>query len=325
MHNLIVQQIWNFIQKHKLLPPGSRVILGLSGGPDSVFLLHFLADLAGKNMISLIAAHLDHEWRAESTKDALFCQTIAQTIGIKFISTKASELNLPFKREGSLEELGRKIRRYFFEKVCAEEQANCIALAHHLQDQEETFFIRLLRGTTLTGLTGMWPKYGLYIRPLLETNKNDIIHYLESHGISYLIDPTNIEKFYLRNRIRNTVIPTLQETDKRFDVNFLKTIHHLQKAEKFLEQLTQETFAKVTQQENGKCILLLTSFFQLDPFLQKRVILHWLITEKVPFKPSEGLLNEILRFVQGPDSKKHQIHRFWILVKRKNQLSIVHI
>jgi tRNA(Ile)-lysidine synthase len=324
MHNLI-EQIWNFSQAHKLLPPGSRVVLGLSGGPDSVFLLNFLADLVNKKIITLVAAHLDHEWRAESAKDALFCQTIAQALGIKFISTKASELNLPFKREGSREELGRKMRRYFFEKVCAEEQANCIALAHHLQDQEETFFIRLLRGTTLTGLSGMWPKYGLYIRPLLETNKKDIIHYLESHGISYLIDPTNIERSYLRNRIRNTVIPTLQETDERFDINFLKTIHHLQKAEKFLEQLTQETFNKVTQQENGKYILMLTLFNQLDSFLQKRVILHWLITEKVPFKPSEGLLNEILRFAQGPDSKKHEIHRFWILVKKKNQLSLTHI
>jgi len=180
MLNPLINKIWNFVQKHNLLPPGSRVVLGLSGGPDSVFLLHFLANLWRKGIIELVAAHLDHQWRPESAQYELFCQKVAHELGIKCISAQVSELTFPFKIEGSKEELGRTMRRYFLEKVCAEEQANCIALAHHLQDQEETFFIRLLRGTTLTGLSGMWPKHGLYIRPLLETNKDDIISYMIS-------------------------------------------------------------------------------------------------------------------------------------------------
>lgn len=325
MQNSIIYHIWDFIQKHSLLKQGSTVILGLSGGSDSVFLLHFLNNLVHKGIINLIAAHLDHEWRPESAQDSLFCQTITHELGIKFMSAKASELTFPFKNEGSREELGRKMRRYFLEKVCAEEHADCIALAHHLQDQEETFFIRLLRGASLTGLSSMWPKHGLYIRPLLETNKKDIIAYLELHDITYLIDPTNIEQFYLRNRIRNKVLPALRETDERFDINFLKAIHHLQEAEKFLENITREAFVKVTKHENDKHILMLNQFFQLDPFLQKRVLLHWLVKEKVPFKPSEALLNEIMRFAQQPGSKKHQLHHAWTIVKEKQELSIAYI
>jgi len=322
VHNPLTKQIWQFIHKHDLLPAGSRVVLGFSGGPDSVFLLHFFANVAKTGQIELIAAHLDHEWRPESAQDEQFCKTMADELGISYISAKASELKAPFILEGSKEELGRKLRRFFLEKVCAEHNATCIALAHHLQDQEETFFIRLMRGATLTGLTCMWPKSGLYIRPLLEINKDDIVRYLELHRIPYLVDPTNIEPLYLRNRIRNNVLPVLRETDDRFDLNFLKTVNHLQDADRFLEKLTHDTLTKTTWNENNKCTLFLPSFFQLDPFLQKRVLLQWLIGEKVIFKPSEGLLTEIIRFAQQEGSKKHQIHQSWAIIKKKNQLYI---
>jgi len=325
MQNPIIQDIYNFIQEHKLIPEGSRVVLGLSGGPDSVFLLHFLADLQRKRTIELIAAHLDHEWRPESAQDTQFCKKITDELGIPFISVKASELDVPFKMEGSREELGRNMRRYFLEKVATEHKANLIALAHHLQDQEETFFIRLLRGTTLTGLCGMWPKHGLYIRPLLDTDKNEIVKYLEDHGISYLVDPSNIEDIYLRNRIRNNVLPALRETDDRFDTNFVKTINHLQQAETFLEQITCEIFNNVTCCKNDKRILLLDPFFELEPYLQKRILVQWLCSENAPFKPSDALFEEIIRFAHQPGSKTHELHHAWTIVKKKNQLIIEHM
>lgn len=319
------KEIQNFINKYNLLPIGSRVVIGLSGGPDSVFLLNFLSSLARLGHIEVIAAHLDHEWRPESGKDEEFCRNLTTKLGIKYISAKASELKAPFILDGSKEELGRKLRRFFLEKVCAEQDYTCIALAHHLQDQEETFFIRLVRGATLTGLTCMWPKSGIYIRPMLQINKNNIINYLQRHSIPYLTDPSNTECIYLRNRIRNKVLPSLRESDNRFDVNFLKTVNHLQHAELFLKKQTQENLHKTTRQENGKRILLLSSFFQIDPFLQKRVLLQWLIGEKVFFKPSEGLIDEIIRFAGQDGSKKHQIHHSWTIVKKKNQLYITKI
>jgi len=316
------KDILNFIDKHNLLPPRSRIILGLSGGPDSVFLLHLLADLKKQGKIDLIAAHLDHEWRSESAQDAAFCKKIADDLGIPFVMAKASDLEKTFKHEGSQEELGRNMRRYFLENVKKEHNADRIALAHHLQDQEETFFIRLLRGATLQGLCAMWPQNGPYIRPLLQTNKTEIVDYLKKHNIDYLTDPTNIQETYLRNRIRSNVLPALRETDDRFDTNFLKTINHLQNAELFLEKITHNAFCSVTEQEDSKSVILIDQLLNLDPFIQKRVLIEWLCIEKAPFKPSEGLLDEILKFAQSPESKTHEIHHAWVLVKKKNKLYI---
>ncbi len=138
----MIKQIDAFIAQYNLLPAGSTVVLGLSGGPDSVFLLHLLAD---KN-IKLIAAHLDHEWRADSADDVTFCKKLAQKYNVPFITAKASELKRTFKWDGSQEQLGRAMRRHFFATVAAAHATDSIALAHHAQDQQETFFIRLMRG-----------------------------------------------------------------------------------------------------------------------------------------------------------------------------------
>ncbi len=142
---MLIEQIDTFVQKHQLIPQGSKVVLGLSGGPDSVFLLHYLAHRQKKGSISLIAAHLDHEWRPDSAKDEQFCREIAQKNNICYTRCKLSKLSLEYKFNGSTEELGRKARRHFLESVKTEHHADYIALAHHLQDQQETFFISLVR------------------------------------------------------------------------------------------------------------------------------------------------------------------------------------
>src|SRR5260221_9609791 len=138
------------------------------------------------------------------------------------------------------------MRRYFFEKVLQEHNADCIALAHHAQDQEETFFIRLIRGSSLTGLTAIKAKHGHYIRPLLETNKSDILAWLHENNIPYATDTTNDSSDYLRNRIRMNVLPALRTCDDRFATNFLSTLNRLQSTEQFLEQLTLKTFEDIS-------------------------------------------------------------------------------
>src|SRR3990172_10012376 len=222
------------------------------------------------------------------------------------ITEKISDLSLSFKFEGSKEELGRKARRSFLERIAQECQADVIALAHHAQDQQETFFIRLIRGATLSGLTAMKPKQDLYIRPLLETNKEDIIAYLHEHKIPYLTDPSNESPEFLRNRIRLTVLPALKQCDKRFDKNFLATLHRLQETESFLEEITQQALDHITTEENGVLYLAIQEFFNLHTILQKRIILTWLCQEKVPFTPTETFFDEIIRFFRQPGSKTHR-------------------
>ncbi len=318
---MLIKQFNEFIQKHNLLPCNAKVVLGLSGGPDSVFLLHYLAKLQKKGTISLIVAHLDHKWRPDSHKDELFCREITQNLGITFVSKKISELTIKVKPNGSQEEFGRIMRRHFLETVMKEHQANTIALAHHLQDQEETFLIRLIRGATLTGLTAMQSKYGPYIRPLLEINKENIIAYLKKHTIAYITDPSNELPTFLRNRIRATVLPALRACDKRFDHNFLITLRRLKNTEEFLKQITTQTFASILEINENREIDL-KKFLDQQPIMQYRIIMHWLQNENVPFSPTQSFLDEIIRFLQQPEGKNHEINKAWSIVKKKNKVHI---
>jgi tRNA(Ile)-lysidine synthase len=318
---MIINQINQFIKRHQLLPPGSKIILGLSGGPDSVFLLHLLALLHKEKLINLHVAHLDHQWRTDSHQDLLFCENIAKELGIPFTSSTITALT-PTKWTGSQEEQGRIMRRQFLQKVCENEDANFIALAHHLQDQEETFFIRLIRGTSLAGLTAMKPKQGLYIRPLLETNKKDILTYLHDNKIAYLNDSSNESSQFLRNRIRHTVLPALQTCDDRFDNNFLITLNRLQDTESFLHQLVLKTFAEITDQSNGQTAIIITKFLAQHSVMRYRILIHWLTQEKVPFHPTQKFLDEIGRFLLHGQQPTHQLHEMWHVEKKKNKAVI---
>lgn len=320
----IINQVHQYISQHNLVPEHSKIIVGLSGGPDSVFLLHLFAEYHRQGKIELRAVHLDHQWRPDSSKDVEFCRQLCDSLSIEFISATAADLPIKIKSNGSQEEIGRRMRRYFLQKVREDYSADFIALGHHAQDQQETFFIRLIRGTTLSGLTAMKPKDGVYIRPLLETNKSDIVAYLNDHTIAYLIDPTNEAESFLRNRIRKKVLPALQECDARFNNNFLRTMHNLRDAENFLSNLTSTVFAQIITIDTDKISMNLEQFHQLDPYLQNRVIIHWLINSQVPFTPTETFIDEIMRFLEQPEDKEHHIHHAWYIKKQHNKAFIVH-
>lgn len=311
------EHIKQFIVKNGLIQSGHVIVVGLSGGPDSVFLLHFLASLQQEYNLKLIAAHLNHEWRKEADQEQQDCATLAHTLNIPFVTAKRSELSTTFTHNGSQEEYGRNMRRYFFEKVLREHNADSIALAHHAQDQEETFFIRLIRGSSLTGLTAIKPQHGAYIRPLLETNKPEILTWLHKNNIPYATDATNDSEDYLRNRIRMNVLPALRLCDNRFAANFITTLNRLQSTEQFLENLTIKTFAEISRIENNQRIINIPQFLALDEILRTRILMHWLITENIPFPSTQAFLDEIIRFLQHKNGGTHAAHQKWSIVKKQ--------
>ncbi len=313
----ILTQIQQYIKKNNLIKSGHVIIVGLSGGPDSVFLLYFLTSLQQEYNLTLIAAHLNHEWRIEAAQEQKDCEALAQKLNIPFVTAKRSELSATFKHNGSQEEYGRNMRRYFFEKVLREYNADTIALAHHAQDQEETFFIRLIRGSSLTGLTAIKPQHGNYVRPLLETNKSDILAWLHEHNIPYATDATNDSSDYLRNRIRMNVLPALRTCDDRFATNFIFTLKRLKETEQFLENLTHTTFAEISRIENNQHIINIPQLLALDETLRTRILMHWLITEDVPFPATQAFLDEIMRFLQHKNGGTHAVHQKWSIVKKQ--------
>lgn len=312
----LFEHISRYCHEHNLFTPGSTIIVGLSGGPDSVFLLHYLAGLRQEKNLTLIAAHLDHGWRAESGHDAQFCQDLATRYQVPFILRHLKDMSVSFKVN---EELGRNARRTFFKSVAKEYNAQAIALAHHADDQMETFFLRLIRGASLTGLAGMKPKDGLYIRPLLNVNKQEILDYLQKHKIPYLIDPSNQLDEFLRNRIRNSVIPTLKACDNRFEKNFASTHAKLVETEEFLQQLATEKLQQIMSKNRE---LDIPQLLALHPVLRNRILINWLIIHKAPFTPSQGLLEEIIRFLENTKSKAHTLYQKWQLFKADNKLNL---
>jgi len=301
-----------YAQKHELFMQDSSIIVGFSGGPDSLFLLHYL--LARQKMydLRLIAAHFDHEWRENSGDDVQFCQTYAQKRGIEFISKKASEMKkVPWN--GSKEAQGRVLRRAFFEQIRHDFAADSVALAHHQDDQLETFFMRIIRGTSLQGLCAMQPKSGFYIRPLLTISKNDILTYLHEQGSVYLLDSSNDSDAFLRNRLRKTVLPALQASDKRFEHNCLRMLQHLTAAEDFLHS-SVETFFQHIQREGG---IHVPSLLSAHEYLQHRLLIHWLCAHQVPFLLTEKFLKELIRFLHNSKSNEHLLGAFWSVHKKR--------
>jgi tRNA(Ile)-lysidine synthase len=309
-------------QKYHLLPPHATIILGLSGGPDSMFLLHYLCARHRAGDITLIATHLDHEWRATSANDVEFCEQQTSALGIKFISSKISKLSFRPKFNGSKEDLGRLMRRHFFELIREQEHADLIALAHQMQDQQETFFIRMIRGSSLAGLTAIKPRQGNYIRPLIETNRTEILAYLDQNKIPYLIDPSNESDLFLRNRIRNKVLPILRTIDCRFDQNFARTLVQLKETDEFLNELTLNYLLSISTVAGKKRTIDTKKFNVLNPVLKKRILVIWLIEAQVPFTPTEKFLHEIELFLSKPVGKTHQLHATWSIEKKKSLATI---
>lgn len=319
----LIERIHLFIQKHTLIAPHTKIIIGLSGGPDSIFLLHLLAELAPKNNLTLIAAHLDHEWRTNSWQDAALCTQVTSDLGIELIVKKRSALTgFNQKFNGSLEEQGRHLRRFFFEQLAQERNADCIALGHHLQDQQETFFIRLARGSSLTGLTIMQPNAHGYIRPLLETNKDELLAFLAEKQLPFATDSTNDADTFLRNRIRKQILPALDQCDARFNQNFLKTITRLQEAEQTLAQITQEHFERLSSYHDDARWIAIDQFFTLTTHLQDRILMHWLITHGITFPLSHRFLQEAKRFLKNGVSQTHTLCADIIVLKIKNRATI---
>lgn len=311
-----------FIQKIQLYKETLPAIaVGLSGGADSVFLLHLFLDAQRQGLCTVIAAHLRHDWPATASTEALWCQELCTRLKVPFIIGNSADFLVPKRHHGSQEAVGHKQRRLFFDSIIATGKADFIALGHHQDDQLETFFIRLARGSSLAGLHGMNEVDGNYLRPLLTTTKAAILTALNDYGISFLHDATNDQDIHLRNKIRNHLIPTLATCDARFGKNIHQTITRLKQDNAFLQSLATQTFA-FTFSADQPATAQLQALTTLDSVLLRRVILLWLINARVPFTPSEGLLEEIIRFLKSPHGGSHTISTHHCIIKKNSRVWI---
>lgn len=244
-------RILNTIQEHKLLFQQDSAIVAVSGGPDSMALLWFLNKLMPD--CSLTAVYINHNLRPDETVTEQACVAqFCQTLGVDYRYTSINVKEHAKHTGSSLEECARALRYKTLDEMSMICKASVIAVGHTRDDQAEEILIRLIRGTGLKGLSGMKPKNGKVIRPLLEVTKQELITYLEKHQITYCIDSSNSSRAFLRNKIRLDLLPLLeQEFNPAIREKICNTAIILQDEERFLEARTSERFEAIVSENAG--------------------------------------------------------------------------
>ena len=204
------QQVRRTIRRHGLWPAGSRLLIGLSGGSDSVALVLLLQELAEHDGFALVSlAHLNHRLRCTAARDEQFCRDFAARVGLPIVVESIDVGSYAQTQRLSVEDAARRLRYDFLHRVAQSSPADRIVVGHTRDDQAETFLLKLIRGAGLTGLGGIYPRRGIVVRPLLDVGRTDLRRYLESRGQSWMDDETNEDLANPRNRIRHRVLPEL--------------------------------------------------------------------------------------------------------------------
>ena len=233
--NKLLEQVKNNIYTYNLIEDKDIIVIGLSGGPDSIFLIHALSALKPviekekKITYRLHAAHINHKIREEAGYDENLAMEYATALGVPFhvleidVEAEAKKLKI------GTEECGRRVRYDFFNKVKEELNATKIAVAHNAGDNAETIMLNFLRGAGIQGLSGMEYINKDIIRPILDIDKKDILEYLDENKIPYAIDKTNLENDYTRNKVRNDL---LKKIEKEFNPNIITALNRMAKINK---------------------------------------------------------------------------------------------
>lgn len=260
------------IKKHSMLSGGETVLVGLSGGPDSVCLLTVLKRLPLD--LRLHALYVDHGLRPEETpmeKD--FCKKLCKSMDIPFSVRTVDVRSHAAGHRMSKQEAARELRYRMLEEVAAETGAQRIALGHNLDDQCETFFMRILRGAGPRGLAGIPPVRGKIIRPLIETERKDIEAFLEQEGVGSVSDSSNLKGDYLRNKIRFALMPLLKELNPHIMDTLSSTVDILREEERHLELAVTKALMRLISRKTDRSIeLFLSPLMTLDRVILRRVL-----------------------------------------------------
>ena len=279
---MLKQKILKTIKEYNLISPRDKVIIGVSGGPDSMSLLNVLYTLKEELQIEIIVAHINHMIRKEADSETEYVKEFCEKRNIPCYIKKIEVEKMAKEQKLGTEEMGRKIRYNFFEEIAKKECVNKIATAHNANDNVETILMNILRGTSTSGLKGIEIKREdestnlIYIRPLRECSRNEIESYCTEQNLEPKIDKSNFENIYTRNKVRNVLIPYLQ---KDFNPNVIETINRLSslvtEEEEYFSEIIEKEYEKLKIEENDTEIVLdLKQLNLLPKVIKSRLILY---------------------------------------------------
>ena len=284
------QKVKETIKKYNLINSGDRIVLGVSGGPDSIAMLDILRQLRDEIKFEIYVVHINHNIRGkDADEDEEYVKKYCENYNIKCFSKKIDVPTIAQNEKIGTEEAGRKVRYEYFDEILQKTNSNKIGIAHNKNDKVETIIMHLLRGSGVSGLRGIEPiRENKFIKPLIECDRQEIEKYCKENNLQPRIDKTNFENEYTRNKIRNIVIPYIKE---QFNPNIIETITRLSEVisneDNFIEKIAQETYNKLLViEENNRIELNLKEFNLLDEVLKNRIIL--IATKKI-FGSTQGI------------------------------------
>lgn len=269
------------IRQSHLFPAQARVVVGVSGGPDSLALLHALNSLRAALTISLHVASLDHGLRPEAAADVRFVQSLAQAWGLPFSTERVDVAALAVASGCGVETAARDARYAFLARVAHQAGAGYVAVAHHAGDQAESVLMHLLRGAGLQGLQGMRPLSPLpgapdlmLVRPLLRHSRQEILAYCDQHNLRPRQDPTNADTRVLRNYIRHRVLPALRIVNPQAERSLTRLADNVAHDQDFLERCYRRDVLPHVTDSDERISLSRARFAALHPAMQRRWLLH---------------------------------------------------
>lgn len=273
---MLKEEVLKTIETYNLIEKNDKIVIGVSGGPDSICLLHVLYGLKEKLGIEIVVAHVNHMLRDVADLETEYVQSFCKKLGIECYVKKADILEISKTQKKGTEEVGRQVRYDFFDEVAKKTNSNKIATAHNSNDRAETVILNILRGSGLSGLKGIEPiRDNKYIRPLINTDRQDIENYCNDNKLEPKYDKTNNENIYTRNKVRNTVIPYIK---KEFNPNIIKTINRLSslatEENEYLQAITKQKFENLLIEKTENIILDLHKFNSLNLVIKRRLILY---------------------------------------------------
>ena len=284
---MLKEKVLKTITKYNLIESGDRIVLGVSGGPDSITALVILNELKKRLNFEIVVAHINHGIRENAKLDEEYVKNFCNKLEVKCYVLHSKVKEYAQKEKIGLEEAGRKVRYDFFNEILEKENAKKIAIAHNKNDNGETIIMNILRGSGISGLKGIEPKQGVYIRPLIEISRDEIEDF--SKELNPCHDESNDENEFTRNKIRNIVIPYIK---KEFNPNIIEGLNRLsqiaREEELFVERETIKAYKNIILKEvninlsnneydktkESIIILDLKKFNCLDALIQKKILLY---------------------------------------------------
>ena len=274
MLNNLKGRLIEFIKVNKLIDYGDGIVVGLSGGPDSICLLYLLNSIRDEFKIDIVAVHINHMLRAEEADaDELYCKDVCEQLGIEFFSRKININEYSMKNGISSETAGREVRYRYFDEVMKSKGFNKIATAHNANDQAETILMRLMRGTGIEGLCGIPVKRdNVYIRPILFMKREEVEEYCRVNNLMPRIDKSNLERVYSRNKVRLDILPYMKEN---FNSDVIEAINRMSELlridNNFIDNEVNKYYEEFCTRENN-IIVISKEVFKFHKAILYRVI-----------------------------------------------------